>query len=70
MRHFSNDAEPYHRVDVCDDCGHYIKTLDARHSGKTIYLPLEQVSTLHLDIQAMEKGLKSDNPSFFRDIVG
>lgn len=55
---FSEDEEEY-RVDICDQCKTYIKTLDTRKTERLIYLPLEQVATLHLDMKAQESGLKS-----------
>ena len=56
--YFSEDEKGY-RVDVCDKCRKYIKTVDTRVAAHPIYPPLEQVSTLHLDMLAKEKGLES-----------
>jgi hypothetical protein len=36
-----------------------VKTIDTKNAERTIYPPLEQVVTLHLDMQANEKGFKS-----------
>ena len=47
------------RVDLCDKCGKYLKTLDTRQTDRLIYPPLEQVSTLHLDIKAREEGFEA-----------
>jgi FdhE protein len=55
---FSEDEQEY-RIDVCDRCGKYIKNVDTRILDRYIYLPLEQVATLHLDIMAKEKGFES-----------
>jgi FdhE protein len=41
---------------VCDNCKKYIKTLDTRKVERLIYPPLEQISTIHLDIKAQEMG--------------
>lgn len=47
------------RVDLCDKCHKYIKTIDTRQADRLIYPPLEQVSTLHLDIKAREEGFEA-----------
>lgn len=59
LHYFFSEEEKELRVNVCDSCNKYIKTVDARKTERIIYPPLEQVSTLHLDIQAREKGLES-----------
>jgi FdhE protein len=43
------------RIDLCDSCRHYIKTIDVR----ALDAPdpcLEDLATLHLDVIAGEKG--------------
>lgn len=57
--YFYSDKEKSYRVDVCDSCKKYIKTVDKREADRMIYPPLEQVSTLHLDIKAQEMGFES-----------
>jgi len=47
------------RVDLCNKCNKYLKTLDTRKADRMIYPPLEQVSTLHLDIKAQEEGFEA-----------
>jgi FdhE protein len=47
------------RVDLCNKCKKYLKSVDARLAHRLIYPPLEQVSTLHLDIKAREEGFKA-----------
>jgi len=59
LNYFFSEQEEGYRVDVCDGCKKYIKTIDIRKADRILYLPLEQISTLHLDIQAKEKGLES-----------
>lgn len=59
LHYFYHEEEKELRVNVCDSCKKYIKTVDARKADRIIYPPLEQISTLHLDIQAREKGLES-----------
>lgn len=58
-RYFYSDEEKSYRVDVCESCNKYIKTVDKRQAERSIYPPLEQVSTLHLDIKAQELGFES-----------
>jgi FdhE protein len=43
---------------LCDRCKKYIKALDTRKVDRLIYPPLEQISTLHLDIKAQEMGFE------------
>jgi len=59
LSYFYSNEEPEYRVDLCDHCKKYIKTVDARKTERIIYPPLEQISTLHLDMQAQEKGFES-----------
>lgn len=56
LAYFFSEAEKEYRVDVCEKCHKYIKTLDMRNTERIIYVPLEQVATLHLDIKAKAKG--------------
>ena len=59
LAYFFSEEEKEYRVDVCEKCHKYIKTLDMRNTERIIYVPLEQVATLHLDIKAKAKGLES-----------
>ncbi len=67
LHYFCAEEDEGHRVDVCDNCNRYIKTVDCR---KLDYEPdpiLEDVTTIHLDILATEKGfLRLSSPSFRR----
>jgi FdhE protein len=45
-----------HRVDVCDSCKRYIKTIDSRQMNRGINLLVENLSTLALDIVAQKEG--------------
>jgi len=40
------------RVDLCNRCGNYLKTIDLREFPGPVILPLDDVATLHLDIIA------------------
>jgi len=59
LRYFKSEEEQEYRLDVCDNCKKYIKTVDTREIERIIYPPLEDVSTLHLDIKAKEMGFES-----------
>ncbi|MFO7173535.1 MAG: formate dehydrogenase accessory protein FdhE [Bacillota bacterium] len=55
------DLEPF-RLDVCDACGGYIKTLDQRHGGllalPSVDLFVEDARTRKLDLVAAEQGYR------------
>ena len=59
LQYFFSDEEKEFRVDTCDKCKKYLKTLDTRKAGRLIYPPLEQLSSLHLDYKAKEMGYES-----------
>ena len=56
LHYFYSEEEKETRVDLCDKCHKYIKTVDTRKTDRLIYPPLEHVSTMHLDIKAREMG--------------
>ncbi len=56
QHYFYSKEEPEFKVYCCDHCKHYLKTVDTRQLGRRFFPKLEQVTTLHLDIQAREKG--------------
>jgi FdhE protein len=56
---FISEQEKDLRVDVCDDCQKYLKTVDTRATERIIYPPMEQIASLHLDINARQKGYDS-----------
>jgi FdhE protein len=58
LHYFAPEQEPEYRVELCDGCQHYLKTLDLRHLERPAYLPLEQVASLHLDLKAQEMGYR------------
>jgi formate dehydrogenase accessory protein FdhE len=45
-----------YRLYVCDQCHHYLKTLDARKLNVIPSLPAERVLTLGMDVVARDKG--------------
>jgi FdhE protein len=58
LHYFYSEEEKDARVDLCDNCKKYLKTLDTRKVARLIYPPLELISTVHLDIKAQEMGFK------------
>lgn len=62
LSYLYSEEEKEYRLDVCDACRKYIKTLDSRHLARTSYPPLEQIASLHLDIKAAEAGYEPGLP--------
>lgn len=62
LHYFFSEEEEEYRVDVCDLCKKYLKTVDYRKTNRLVYHLLEQISTLHLDVLAQEQGLESGSP--------
>ena len=52
LRYFYTQEEGKYRIDVCDKCKHYLKTLDFRKFDEEIVPSVEDMATLHLDILA------------------
>lgn len=63
LHYFYSEEEEAYRVDLCDQCAGYIKTVDSRKLDYDPYLDLEDVVTVHLDIIAMEKGYRRSAPT-------
>jgi len=55
-QYFYTEEEKEYRVDVCDTCQTYLKTVDLRKTDRFFYPRLEEIVTLHLDMNAQEKG--------------
>ncbi len=62
LHYFFGEQEKDYRVDVCDKCKKYIKTIDVRQMKHPVYPFIEQICTLHLDMMAQEQGLESGIP--------
>jgi FdhE protein len=67
LRFFFVDEESPYRVDVCDICKRYIKTVDERklEEEKKVMLTLENIATLFLDILAVEEGYRNPHQHLF-----
>ena len=61
LQYYSIDDEEEYRVDVCEKCKKYIKTIDIKKTTRTIYAPLEIRSTPYIDIKFEEMGYKKGN---------
>ena len=48
-----------HRIYLCTNCQQYIKISDERLLGGRVYLPLEDIVTLHLDELGAQRGFTS-----------
>ncbi len=56
------EGEEAYRIDLCDKCHQYIKTIDYRNLAESDPV-LEDLATLHLDILASQKGYKRPIPN-------
>jgi FdhE protein len=63
LHYLCSDDEEAYRVDLCDQCKGYIKTIDSRKLDYEPFLDLEDIVTIHLDILALEKGYRRPAPS-------
>jgi len=57
LKYFCGEGEEAFRIDLCDRCHRYIKTIDYRNLEESDPC-LEDLATLHLDILASQKGYK------------
>lgn len=62
LHYLSPEGEEAYRVDLCNKCHQYIKTIDLRKT-EAPDLFLEDLATLHLDITASQKGYKRPVPN-------
>ncbi|MEW6374455.1 MAG: formate dehydrogenase accessory protein FdhE [Thermodesulfobacteriota bacterium] len=62
LHYFYGEGEETYRIDLCDQCHQYIKTIDLRKMEASDP-SLEDVATLHLDILASQKGYKRPVPN-------
>lgn len=59
--YFFGEGEEAYRIDTCDQCKNYIKTIDTRKVD-LIDPVLEDLATLHLDLLATQKGYQRPVP--------
>ena len=67
LRYFFVENDQAHRIDVCDKCKRYIKTIDLRKADNAMNLFVESLSTLALDIVADKEGFRGGDVSLFRE---
>jgi FdhE protein len=70
LHYLCSDDEEAYRVDLCDQCKGYIKTIDSRKLDYEPFLDLEDIVTIHLDILALERGYRRPAPSPWGPITG
>ncbi len=56
LSYFTVEEDERYRVDVCDRCKRYIKTIDFRSMKEEPNLDIEDITTIHLDMLANEEG--------------
>jgi formate dehydrogenase accessory protein FdhE len=62
LKYFYGEGEESYRIDLCDKCHHYIKTIDVRDLEESDP-SLEDLATLHLDVVAAQKGYERSVPN-------
>ena len=62
LHYFCGEGEDACRIELCDTCRHYIKTIDYR-SLEDSDPSLEDLATLHLDVLAAQKGYRRAVPN-------
>jgi FdhE protein len=58
LRQFRVEELPHGRVDVCDACGTYVKTLDFRELDDQPVPALDDMASVALDVLAQSQGLR------------
>ena len=56
LAYFELEGEERYRVDVCNKCRRYIKTVELPKSSEEPNLDVEDIATLHLDMIAYDEG--------------
>jgi FdhE protein len=63
LRFFNTETDgKAYRVDVCEECKKYIKTIDLREVQEEVIPLIDDIGTLHLDIIAEKEGYKRGVP--------
>jgi FdhE protein len=58
LHYFYAEGDEAYRIDLCEKCRKYIKTVDIRRFDSEPDLNLEDITTIHLDILASEQGFQ------------
>lgn len=64
LHYFYGEGEEAYRIDLCEKCHQYIKTIDLRKMEELDPI-LEDLATIHLDILASKKGYKRPVPNLW-----
>ncbi len=60
LRYLYIDGDDGYRIDVCEECKKYIKTVDSSSISHEVVPAVEDMATLHLDIIAGEEGYERE----------
>jgi len=60
LGYFFTEEEQGYRIDACEKCGKYIKTIDSRNISHEIVPAIDDFSTLHLDLIAQDEGYERE----------
>lgn len=60
LRYLYIEGDDGYRIDVCEECKKYIKTVDSSAISHEVVPAVEDMATLHLDIIAEEEGYKRE----------
>ena len=61
---FYDEEDLTYRVEVCDLCKRYLKTVDTREAGRSVCLLVENLATIHLDVVAQREGFEAGTAGF------
>lgn len=64
LSYFYAENEEHYRIDTCEKCKHYIKTVDSRKLTEPVNLDIEDWCTIHLDFIAAGKGYQKEKSTF------
>lgn len=59
LKYYNVGDEEEYRIDACEKCKKYIKTIDTKKTSRTIYLPLENQTTPYVEIKFNKLGYRS-----------
>jgi FdhE protein len=65
LRYFYDEGNPAYRVELCDGCKAYLKTVDRREKAREIPLFVENLATVDLDLVAKGEGFQRETTRLF-----
>lgn len=57
LSYYLGEDETY-RLYVCQACRRYLKVIDLRKADRQVLLPVERITTLHMDVAAQQEGYR------------